>query len=567
MVRAYLLIVTISLFSSSIFAQSQVTLYQLNSALPQANQVNASFFPNYKFTLGLPVLSSTYISANGGQASFNRIFSGSGDSLQFNPQQLAGYLEKNNRIETSANVQILSLGLRVKKNYFSATLNERVEAGLTYPKSLIEIIGTGSEDFLGQLVAFDKLGMRAMAYHEMSFGYGREITDNLIIGVKAKFLWGIANVEFENLSAALLTSTDSLAIYSSAFQINTSGLDLIKNGDDIFKTATAFNNPGFAIDLGATYWLNKNLRLSLSINDLGSINWQNDTRQFSFKEVNYSVTQTELLTIISEGKDVDLFSQELDSLWQLYQPDTTDGLSYKSQLSPNIYAGGSYHLGRHHTFGIIFYGDIFKGTFKPALGFSYNLRLGNIWTIGVNASLRNNTFNNFGVGTTITLGPIQIFALTENIAAFANYSDARFIDARAGINFVFGNLDKQERRKKYKQEKEAVEKEEESLIVPLLSEPVIEVIKGSDTNELAAGFYVVIATFSEPVEAEEYRGNLIEQGYAVGSGYQSEKGLFYTYLMYFPDAGNKAIDKKNDLGRSFAPGLDKPWVLWVKEGE
>ena len=80
MVRAYLLIVTISLFSSPIIAQSQLTLYQLNSALPQANQVNASFFPNYKFTLGLPVISSSYVSANGGHASFNRIFSGSGDS-------------------------------------------------------------------------------------------------------------------------------------------------------------------------------------------------------------------------------------------------------------------------------------------------------------------------------------------------------------------------------------------------------------------------------------------------------------------------------------------------------
>jgi len=565
MVRAYLIILTLAFFSSPTLAQSQLTLYQLNSSLPQANQVNASFFPNYKFTLGLPVISSSYVSANGGQFSFNRAFSGKGDSLQFNPQQLAGYLEKNNRIETSASVQLLSLGLKLKKNYFSISLNERVEAGITYPKSLIEIIGTGSEDFLGRLVAFDKLGMRAMAYHELSFGYGREITDKLTVGVKAKFLWGIANVEFENLSAALLTSTDSIAIYSSAFQINTSGLELIEGGDKIFQTATAFNNPGFVIDLGASYWLNKNLRLSLSVNDLGSINWQDDTRQFSFKEVKYSVTQTEILTIISEGRDADLFNQELDSLFQLYQPDTIDGLTYKSQLSPSIYAGGSYHLGKHHTFGLMFYGDVFKGTFKPALGFSYNLQLGDIWTIGVNASIRNNTFNNFGVGTTITLGPVQIFALTENVAAFANYSDARFIDARVGINFVFGNLDKAQKRKKKKNE--AAEKEEVIALVPVLSEPVIQLIKGTHVNELATGYYIIIASFAELTEAEEYGAKLIEQGYAVGSGYQSETGLYYTYLMYFPDDGNKAIDKKNDLKRSFAPGLEKPWVLWVKENE
>jgi hypothetical protein len=35
--------------------------------------------------------------------------------------------------------------------------------------------------------------------------------------------------------------------------------------------------------------------------------------------------------------------------------------------------------------------------------------------------------------------------------------------------------------------------------------------------------------------------------------------------MYSPEDGNKIIGKKNDLKDSFAPGLEIPWVLWVKD--
>ncbi len=566
MKRAYFLFVVAFFISPILSAQSQLTLYQLNSQLPQANQINAGLFPEYKITVGLPVISSSYFSANGGQLSFNRAFTrSSDDSLHLNPQQLSTYLDKNNRLETSANVQLFSFGLRLKKNYFSLTLNERVEAGFTYPKTFVELLANGNGEKVGELVAFDKFGMRAMAYHELAVGYGREITDKLSVGIRAKFLSGIVNADLESLSAAMLTSTDSIYLYSPAFNINTTGLDLLENSGDIFSAATAFNNSGFAIDLGAQYWINDKIRVSLAVNDLGSINWQNDTRQFQFKEVKYSFTGIDFLTLLDQSGNADLLTQELDSLRGLYQPDTVDGISYKTGLSPSIYAAGSYQLNKNHTFGAIFYGDIFKGTFKPAFGLSYNLQLGHIWTIGVNASFRNNTFNNFGVGTTITLGPVQIYVLTENAAAFANLSDARFIDARVGMNLVFGNLARGPKQKKHKKEKQpAVEPE---LVASVLSESVTTVIIGSHADELATGFYIVIASFTAKEDAEDYSYSLVEQGYAALSGYQSEKDKYYTYLMYYPEDGNRAIDKKNDLQNSFAPGLDKPWVLWVKEVE
>jgi Family of unknown function (DUF5723) len=568
MKKVYFLFLFGVLFNTFSIAQSQLTLYQLNAQLPQANQVNAGLFPEYKISVGLPVLSSSYVSVNSGKLTYNRAFTRTADdSLRFDPQRLANNLDENNRLEVNANTQLFYLGLRLKKNYFSIGLNERVEGGITYPKTFVQLLGSGNGAYIGEMLKFDNFGFRAQAYHELSFGYGRDITEKLSVGVRAKFLSGVVGIDVDNISAALLTTTDSLYLQTPAFNINSSGLDLIDGTTDIFKAATAFNNPGFAIDLGAHYWITDEIRVSLAVNDLGAINWKDDTRQLQFDEVKYSFKGVDFISAIDKNNQADLFSQETDSLGRLFRPDTVEGIAYKTRLAPKIYAGGTYHLGKYHTFGALFYGDVFKGTFKPAFGLSYNLQLGHIWTIGVNASYRNGTFNNFGLGTTLTLGPVQIYALTESVTALTKLSDARFVDGRVGINLVFGRLNRPQKTKREKERKAKKPKPPPETIEPsvALTESVTTAIMGSADDELAQGFYVVIASFNTDDESMKYNMQLLDEGYAALSGYQSEKEKYFVYLMYFPEDGNKAIAKKNDLTNSFAPGLDKPWVLWVKE--
>lgn len=467
MKKFFIPFLAIVLLSFGSFGQSQIMLYQLNSRLPQANQINPGLFPDYKVSIGLPVLSSTYITANAGKLSFNNAFSTDPDGTRrFDPQKLASELNETNRIEVNANAMLFYLGLRLNKNYFSIALNERVDGGITYPKTFVELLASGNGEAGTGTIAFENFGLRAYAYHELAIGYGRDITEKLSIGVRAKFLSGIVNVDVENISAGLTTSLDSLYLYSSAFNINTAGSSLLDdaNVDDIFKAATAFNNTGFALDLGAHYWVTDKFRVSISATDIGSLKWKNDTRQFRFNEVRYSFKGLDFIEVLDPDKEISLDS-ELDSLQNMFKPDTLDGIAYSTNLSPKIYAGASYHLGKSHTFGALLYGDVFKGTFNPAFGLSYNLTLGHIWTIGVNASYRNSSFSNIGLGTTLTLGPVQIYALTENVMSFAQLSDASFVDARFGLNLVFGKIRTgdqikvpKEKKKKSKEDKSVAPK-------------------------------------------------------------------------------------------------------------
>ena len=565
MKKYYFLILAGIIFNSGLLAQSQFTLYQLNAQLPQANIVNAGILPNYKVTVGLPVISSIYTSNDFGELSFNRIFNrDDNDSLYYSPKQLEGYLDENNHLSINAADQLIYLGLRLKKNFFSLSLTERVEGGISYPKSLIRLSYLGDGTGLGELFAVDGLGIRAQVFHELAIGYGREFNNKLSIGVKAKFLSGIASVDAEKIGGSLLIGFDSLYLYTPAFNVNTAGTDLVTGDGDIWQAATAFNNFGFAIDLGAHYRITEKLNVSVALNDLGSINWQNDTRQLQFPEVRYSYSGMDLVSAINNNEVDALFKQETDSLINLFAPDSVEGIGYTTKLSPKFYAAASYNLGKLHTIGAMLYGDVFKESFKPAFGFSYNLQLGHVWTIGVNASYRNQSFKNFGLGTTLTLGAFQIYVLTDNITAAIHPTDARFVDVRFGVNLVFGRLNKEQKNKKETVSTAATQEMDGSKAALALSEPVTNALMGSGPDEMDSGFYVVIATFNSAAESNKYSMQLLDEGYAALSGYQSEKERHYIYLMYYPEDGNKAIEKKNNLIDSFAPGLEIPWVLWVR---
>lgn len=552
-----------------VLGQGQFSLYQMNSVLPQSNQLNPAIFPDYKVVVGVPGLASTYVSANGGKLSFNNAFvRGVDDSLHLDLSRLASIIDKENAVKVNASAQLFMLGLRIQKNYFSLTLNERVSQGLSIPNTLFQLLATGNGESVGRVLAFDNLDGQVLAYQELAMGYGRQVTEKLNVGVRAKLLFGVASVDMVDAGATLLTTLDSVYLHSNGFNINSSGTSFLDNNSNVnvFDMATNFNNKGFAFDVGGEYKINDQFTVSLSATDLGSINWKDDTEQIQFPRVSYSFTGGNLLDIIDANQNYDYFSAQADSLGGLFEPDTIQGVNYKTKLSPKIYTGVTYQLGKMHTFGALIYGDVFKGKFDPAFGLSYNLQLGRIWNLGVNASYRNGSFANFGLGTTLNLGPIQIYAMTENATGYLNLANASYLDARLGLNIVVGKKKEKEQRK-VKEKKKKKEKETPK-VIPIntasLSEPVTMVQAGTSADEMSPGFYVVIASFEDRQDSEEYGHQLVDEGYMVKQGYQSERQQFLTYLMYYENEGNKAIDKKNQLSNSFGPGLGKPWVLWVK---
>ncbi len=445
--KKQVIILFLALLTFAAHAQ-QVTLYQMYSSVPQANYVNPVFMPKSKITIGLPLISSDYISFSS-PVSFDDIFTrGADDSLRINEQNVIDAFDKSGKFDFEGNIGLLFLGYRTKTGFISLSMNSRVDAGFTLPGSLIEFAFEGSKDpSIPTAIRINEINLRTTLFNELALGYSREINSKLTVGGKLKYLQGIATVSVDGLNGSIESSIDSIHISMDPWSVNTAGLELLDTGfTDTNRDYFLFQNgnKGWSIDVGAEYKLMENLLLTASVLDIGKITWREETKTYYFDEVKYTFDGVDLLELLEEDNNdpnsQSTIEDELDSLGNMFEPEEVEGTVFSTPLTGKFYAGGRYTLLKMHTFGVIVYGKIFKSQLSPSVALTYNFELGKILNVGVNATYRNKSFNNFGAGLSAKLGPVQVYGLVDNFQSILLAESARVISARVGLNFMFGKV-------------------------------------------------------------------------------------------------------------------------------
>jgi len=114
------------------------------------------------------------------------------------------------------------------------------------------------------------------------------------------------------------------------------------------------------------------------------------------------------------------------------------------RLQGKLYLQGEYHLNDKHTFGLLFYSDIFRGILDPTVSLSYNLQLG-IWNTVASVTYKRGTINNIGLGTSLDMGPMQLYAMVDNLTSLFSPENASRINIQFGLNVAI--LPRGERKK------------------------------------------------------------------------------------------------------------------------
>jgi len=605
-------------------AQGEFSLYNLNRSVPQAHQLNPAFRPDAKVIIGLPVISSSHVSIDMDQLSFNRIFSESIEqSLSLNAENVSNSLRDKNNFSIQSDLQLFFLGLNLGSNFFSLAINDRVSSWLVYTKDMADLalFGNGDERTFGKNLSLDHMLLRQNLYHEIALGYAADIGDKLSIGVRFKILSGVLNAQTEQLSGYLRTDADSIHITNSNFAFRNSGYNYFTEDLDIismYRNTLPFvgGNSGFGFDFGVEYKVTDRISVSASITDLGYINWKENTQSYNFDNVNYSFKGFDVIDLISnDGGNNDFIQNELDSLENLFTPQELENIAYKSSLVSNFYTGFDYKLGEKHHVGAQVYGKIAEGNITPEFGAYYNIRLGQVVNAVVNASFRNGKIHVAGFGASIDLGPIQIYGTTESVTSLINPEAANLLDARVGLNLKFG-------KKKKIIEEDLVEDDEETpiilasipeeievkdissvksginsqssiVIAPLamsqamtppieiteevmeekikeipeiVEKPKVVVVKqGDHEDELDLGHYIVVGAFLSKSNAQKYSIDLKSQGHDNQFGFLTEKDFYYVTV--YKNSGD--IEKARQVRTEYRKKEDflfpDTWLLSVVE--
>lgn len=437
---------SITLFSHQSFAQ----MYHANhfmQSIPQASFGNPALMPDMNAYVGL---FSTYLTfGHTGFAPRDLLRLGN-NGLYWDQDNLIKKLSSQNLLRTDLNLDILGFGWRKGRNYYTFNVTPKVNAYFGYPGDFLTIALKGNDYFENRPASFSGFGLDAQAYLETGIGFAREFTDELTIGIKAKYLRGVSALWFEKNNLSLNTDPQTYALtFEADFLLHKSApimlgpFDSLTSGSGIqtdidwVDWATKVNNPGFAFDIGASYKISDRFMVAASVIDLGRIIWKDNTESYTSKG-EFEFSGFEIKDLFKDKQFNAEFVENLtDSIIKIF--DVTDGQdAFTRYLSPKFFASAVFTLTPKRRAGVLFRGEMYKGQFYPGFTISYNRKLLQGFSTTLTYSYMNNNFYNVGAGFNMNLGPLQVFVVGDNFLAALLPETFQTFSIHAGANLVFG---------------------------------------------------------------------------------------------------------------------------------
>ena len=201
---------------------------------------------------------------------------------------LDGFSSGNNRLIEDLNLTLLSAGFKAFGGYNTIELNVKQSMGLSLPYELFEFAkNTGNSTYdIGDINA------NAQAYVELAFGHSRQLTEQLRVGAKLKFLFGAgrADIALKDMRADLSSNEKWTISGTAEANVSVKGLQFkseekeykdpergtYKRVNDVDVDGGGLGGFGMAVDLGAVYKLNDDWTFSAALLDLGFISWSNN---------------------------------------------------------------------------------------------------------------------------------------------------------------------------------------------------------------------------------------------------------------------------------------------------
>jgi outer membrane protein OmpA-like peptidoglycan-associated protein len=443
-----------ALLATKVQAQADLTLYNMNW-IPQSMYQNPALTPPTRVNIGLPGISSIYGQAGNTGFAWKNLFMLEGDSLVATPDVMLEKLGKKNFMMGNANLDLLSFGFKSgERGYISFNLTERFYSRFTYTDDLMRLGLKGNVPFLGQSAEISGSGVDAGYYHEVGIGYTRDLDEEgkIKVGGRLKYLNGVANVQTKSNQISLFTDADFFYLTGDVdATLNTSGINRFADSDSLNDPAPGEmilgKNHGAGIDLGFQWEIvPEKVRLSGSLIDLGFIRWKNDPLNYSTSNATFTFEGLDVADFPSgDSVNAEYFDSLLtaigDSMVGIFNPDTSYN-AYTTMTIPRFYIGGNYLINESMDAGLLFAGEVYKGTFRPSLTASYNLRVGRVLQLSASWSYVNRSFLNPGFGFSVNGGPVQLYAATDNLLSFFSPQSTRQAHLHAGINLTFGRAPK-----------------------------------------------------------------------------------------------------------------------------
>lgn len=461
--KALLLFFVLILFTKTVSAQQEFTLYHM-STLAQSSNLNPAVVPEYKVSVFF--IPSVFGGFNNSAINVKSLLSPDG-TVDYN-KLINSLDEKKNYIGVGGKVEVFHVRFKAADNFFSLSSQVVADVRLNYPKDFLALPATG----VAGNYSLSGLGVDMNTYIEYAAGFTRAKPDSKwTYGARLKWLNGIANIQTKKSEIDIQVHDDD--IYS--YDVNANMLVNVGAAVDGNKYKTledlsnieinnfrdAWNeykpNNGMAVDLGGTFQFTNKLSFGASVINLGFINWKNFKQNYHV-DSHFSVEG--VTADITPDTNLDsLFNAQVDSLVQAYGDEFKDGVdtsynAYKTWLPTQVMLSAHYQLTPKFRTSASLFTEFYKGvSIGTVVGANY--RFGRTFDLTATWWWFRKSATNLGIGMVFKPWFGQLYLVMDNVlpATLVKINDpeleinnlwlpyeAKNFNVRIGMNLVFGRI-------------------------------------------------------------------------------------------------------------------------------
>lgn len=444
-------------------AQQTNTMYFMDR-LPQSNLYNPAYTPACTWHISPFVLffvPTTGLAVNA-PTDLDDVFNYNPETDQWewfyhpnrDAQKFFTTLKPINQFDFESRISPLGFGFKFEdKNYIGFDWAVNTYSLTTFPTSLLEFPTKGNAEMRN--ADLSGLSNYTTAYQSLELTYAREINEKLNLGISAKYLNGFFNNSVAMNTFNVITAENSTEIdFETELEIMTNiPIDSITHDADgnpdgieaseldnmnIEQLVVFPQNHGFAFDIGAVYKPEDNIVIQVGINDIGFINWTENTSvltaegDFSYKGIYIDDNDFQLEDMAEEIGDslIDLVSGAFNEDLQKK--------SFQTNLPIKAYYGAEYRYDETLGVGLMGKTRKYKEHWNTSITAILNLRVFTYGAVALSYSMKNRSMNSIGIATTLRLGPIQWYFATDNALGAIIYQNSRNFSLNMGANLVFG---------------------------------------------------------------------------------------------------------------------------------
>ncbi|MCB0601205.1 MAG: hypothetical protein KDC28_08260 [Saprospiraceae bacterium] len=353
---------------------------------------------------------------------------------------LTDHLDGDFKAQVQAQVEPLMVSYLKDKLSLALQYQEVGSAIITANEPTFRLLTEGNATQVGDTIPV--MGsLRSEAYQKIGFSIGYHIP-YFSIALRLNVLQGSHYLASEQIAGQIYTDPDGYATY-----FNTD-LSLLHAGNVLgYSTATntydlnlknafiprAGSNWGASVDIGTKLYLSRIFYIAASATNLGRIFWkENAERWTNQQQKTYAGVEVQP----PFGANPIDFPDVADSLqqWTSWQ---VENHKFQSKLAPVLQLSMHYTIDKHFKFGLMYAREYEEKNRLPLFGAYFSAKVGNAFEIGTLYSTRNDQWLNLGLHSVFYLGPVQIFAITDNALDFLSPDPWHNFHFRGGINLRF----------------------------------------------------------------------------------------------------------------------------------